>query len=288
MRRDGAESVAEAARRRLELMARELEEASDEPSATGDEKAGADRVAVRPAGRHLRRQVGVEERLGGWVDDRLPMPLRGRLHLGARELTLVVLMAAVGLVLAALSVLRSSPADVTAPAVAASSPLLTPAAVPSSSSTAAPGATPRGTVVVDVTGRVRRPGVVTLPAGSRVVVALRRAGGARPHTDLTSINLAAVLTDGQQIVVGAPGQPGVAGAAAGAAAPAGEAAGPLVDLNAASESELESLPGVGPVTAQKILAWRTAHGAFSSLDELLEVDGIGPKTLAELAPHLTL
>jgi competence protein ComEA len=132
-------------------------------------------------------------------------------------------------------------------------------------------------VVVDVAGKVRRPGVATLPAGSRVVDAIRKAGGARPGVDLTGLNLARVLVDGEQILVGvAP----VAGVAASASAQPGAAdGGSLVNLNTATLDQLDGLPGVGPVTAQKILDWRSAHGAFTAIDELLEVDGIGEAIL---------
>jgi competence protein ComEA len=140
--------------------------------------------------------------------------------------------------------------------------------------------------VVDVAGKVRRPGVATLPAGSRVVDAIRQAGGARPGVDLTSLNLARVLTDGEQILVGVAPAPGVAASAS--SQPGASPGGALVNLNTATLDELDSLPGVGPVTAQKILDWRTAHGSFTAIDELLEVDGIGEKTLADMAPHLTL
>jgi competence protein ComEA len=144
-------------------------------------------------------------------------------------------------------------------------------------------------VTVDVAGKVRRPGVATLPAGSRVVDALRRAGGARGGVDLSGLNLARVLVDGEQILVGrrtAAAAPGGLAASASTAAP--PATGTLVNLNTATAEELDTLPGVGPVTAQKILQWRAAHGAFSAVDELLEVDGIGEKTLADLAPLVTL
>jgi competence protein ComEA len=141
-------------------------------------------------------------------------------------------------------------------------------------------------VVVDVSGKVRHPGVTTLPAGSRVVDAIRKAGGARRGVDLSGLNLARVLVDGEQVLVGVAGAPGVAASAAATSTAA--AAGQLVNINTATLEGLEVLPGVGPVTAQKILDWRTAHGSFSSVDELLEVDGIGEKTLAEIAPHATL
>lgn len=309
MRRDGTDAVTEAMRRRLELMAEELglsaavlddetrrtdpPDLTEPTESTEPTEPGARVPAeLQATGRHLRRRSDPAERVGAWVGDRLPLGLRGRWRLGARELVLVVVVVAIGLVAAAVAVLRSDSRAVTAamPVATPSGLLVTPSATPSPGSSATATASPSGTVVVDVAGRVRRPGVVTLPAGSRVVDALRRAGGPRPHADLTSLNLAAVLTDGQQVLVGVRGRGGVgpANSAGGAGAAGAAVPGPLVDLNAASQEQLESLPGIGPVTAQKILAWRTAHGAFSSLDELLEVDGIGPKTLAELMPHLTL
>jgi competence protein ComEA len=141
---------------------------------------------------------------------------------------------------------------------------------------------------VDVAGKVRRPGIATLPLGSRVIDALEAAGGARPGIRLGTLNLARVLADGEQIVVGQPAPPGVAASAA--SAPTSGAAGstPMVNINTASQAELEELPGVGPVTAQAILAFRTENGAFSAVDELLEVSGIGDATLAEMAPFVTL
>ena len=147
---------------------------------------------------------------------------------------------------------------------------------------------------------VVRPGVRTLAAGARVTDALRAAGGPRPGADLARLNLARVLLDGEQLFVPAPGQdpppllgpvvsgaPGgaVTGPGAGASGPA--AAGP-VDLNTADVGALDGLPGVGPVLAQRILDWRTAHGRFSSVDELGEVSGIGDKVLAALRPLVTV
>ena len=138
--------------------------------------------------------------------------------------------------------------------------------------------------MVDVAGKVRRPGIAVLPAGSRVVDALKAAGGARRGVDLTSLNLARPVVDGEQILVGVAPAAGVAGSL-GSPAPA---AGRLVNLNTADQPTLETLPGVGPVTAEAILAWRTDNGGFTSVDELLEVDGIGEATLADLAPLVTL
>ena len=144
-----------------------------------------------------------------------------------------------------------------------------------------------GTVTVDVAGKVRHPGIAVLDPGARVVDALEAAGGARPGVDLTGLNLARVLVDGEQVVVGGPAP---SGAAAAASPPAGAPGGPvtLVNLNTATESELDTLPEVGPVTAASILQWRDQHGGFTSVDELLEVDGIGEVTLGKLAPYVTV
>jgi competence protein ComEA len=141
------------------------------------------------------------------------------------------------------------------------------------------------TVTVDVAGKVRRPGIAVLDAGTRVVDALRAAGGARAGVDLTGLNLARVLVDGEQIVVGLP-----AAATAPPTAPVAGSTpvGPLVDLNTATTVELEGLPEVGPVTAQAIVAWRDQHGGFTAVAELLEVDGIGDATLATIAPFVTV
>lgn len=138
-------------------------------------------------------------------------------------------------------------------------------------------------VVVDVTGEVRRPGVYRLRSGARVQEALRRAGGATADGDLTSVNRAAKVADGQQIRV--PARVTVP-AAGGAGASATAAPGP-VSLNAATAEQLDGLDGVGPATADKIIAWRTAHGGFTSVDDLAQVPGIGPKRLEALRPQLS-
>jgi competence protein ComEA len=137
---------------------------------------------------------------------------------------------------------------------------------------------------------VRRPGIATLPLGARVADALEAAGGPRPGVRLGALNLARVLADGEQVLVGVPAAPGLAASAAAAPTGGSTASGgaPLVNINTASQAELEELPGVGPVTAQAILAFRTDNGAFTSVDELLEVSGIGDATLAEMAPFVTL
>jgi competence protein ComEA len=139
---------------------------------------------------------------------------------------------------------------------------------------------PSSRVVVDVVGAVRRPGLYRLAQGSRIADAVARAGGATRKADLAQVNLAAPLADGEQVVV--PRRGGVPGATStgGAAAPGGPAA--PVQLSTATLEQLDTLPGVGPVTAQKILDYREKHGAFSSVDALDAVPGIGPKRLEQL------
>ncbi|MGY1828939.1 ComEA family DNA-binding protein [Geodermatophilus sp. SYSU D01180] len=134
----------------------------------------------------------------------------------------------------------------------------------------------RTTVVVSVVGLVVTPGLVTLPEGARVADAVAAAGGLLPEADPASINLAAVVSDGQQVAVGVPG--GAAAPAGGGAAPAG----PL-DLNAATVADLDALPGIGPVLAQRIVDHRGQHGRFTSVEQLDDVPGIGPAVYGELA-----
>ncbi|MFD7585878.1 ComEA family DNA-binding protein [Kitasatospora sp. NPDC059811] len=143
-------------------------------------------------------------------------------------------------------------------------------------------------VVVDIGGRVHLAGLHTLPGGSRVADALRAAGGPLPETDTRSLNLARVLTDGEQILVGEPAQASAPGAGAGNGPPAVGTPRPPVSLNRAGLEQLDTLPGVGPTLAQRILAYRTSHGSFRTLDQLRQVSGIGARTFAELRPLLTL
>ncbi len=159
------------------------------------------------------------------------------------------------------------------------------AGAPATVASGPPAQATTGEVTVDVAGKVRKPGVRVLPAGSRVVDALDAAGGARQGVDLSSLNLARVLTDGEQILVGVDPAPG--------AVPPGEAAsvpgaGAPVNLNTADLTLLETLPGVGPVTAQAIVTWRESNGGFTAVDQLVDVDGIGEATLADLAPLVTV
>lgn len=134
-------------------------------------------------------------------------------------------------------------------------------------------------IVVSVVGRVVRPGLVTLPEGARVADALREAGGPVPDADVGALNLARRLADGEQIYVGVPTPPGAEPGPAASGTPGGT---DKVDLNAATLATLDTLPGVGPVTAQRIVDWRTEHGRFDRVEQLREIDGIGPSRFAKL------
>ena len=169
-------------------------------------------------------------------------------------------------------------------------PQVDPVPAPPAASTAATTTTPVGevaetstTVVVSVVGLVVRPGLVTLPQGSRVADAVQAAGGLLPDADPASVNLAAVVTDGQQIAVGVPAAPGEAGGS-----PLSPGSGALLNLNTATAAELDGLPGIGPVLAQRIVDHRTSAGPFGSVEELDDVPGIGPTIAAELAELVTV
>jgi len=189
-----------------------------------------------------------------------------------------LLAAAVALALLLLAARYLLPAGTTTPAA--------PLPPPPARSASATGA-PTARVVVDVVGAVRRPGLYRLSQGSRIADAVARAGGATPKAVLAQVNLAAPLADGEQIVVprrGAAGTAGLGSSGAGSPGSGGSGAGPAapVQLSTATLEQLDTLPGVGPVTAQKILDYRTKHGAFQSVDELDAVPGIGPKRLEQL------
>ncbi|HKV18712.1 MAG TPA: ComEA family DNA-binding protein [Mycobacterium sp.] len=156
---------------------------------------------------------------------------------------------------------------------------------------------PEGPVIVSVVGLVHKPGLVTLSSGARIADALTAAGGALDGADVIGLNMARRVADGEQIIVGIaapPGEPTTMGSSVGAeptAAPAadepagtdgGSTPGASVDLNSATEEQLDALPGVGPVTAAAIVAWRSANGSFTSVDQLADVDGIGPARLEKL------
>jgi competence protein ComEA len=171
------------------------------------------------------------------------------------------------------------PVDIVAPADAVS-PVVSPVAGLTGSASPSPAS-----IIVDVAGWVRRPGVYEFEAGERVIDAVNRAGGARNGADLTSLNLAAPLVDGTQIVIPRPG----ATAPGSSTSDAGAAGGTtLININTASETDLEALPGVGPVTAAAIIDYRTQNGPFSAVDDLIDVTGIGPSTLEQIRPFATV
>lgn len=193
------------------------------------------------------------------------------------HLSAVVVVLVVGVAWTAYTLLqaRSTPVAVAAPPSIASSPSATASAAPK--------------ILVHVIGAVQHPGVVDLTEGSRVQDAIDAAGGLAPGGDPGELNLAAVVEDGSQVVIGTRSKPRgeVRGAGGGGGTGAGQATGSgKVSLNTATLEQLDTLPGVGPVTAQKILDWREQHGRFKAVSELQEVAGIGPKTYADIAPNV--
>lgn len=172
------------------------------------------------------------------------------------------------------------------PAVTVAADRASDAAAPTSVATTS--VAPEGPLVVSVSGRVARPGLVEVPAGARVADVLDAAGGALPDTDLTALNLARHVTDGEQVAVGVPPAPDSAPPdAPTGGSPAGPGAG-RVDLNAATLEQLDALPGVGPVTAQRIVEWRTRNGRFAKVEQLREVEGIGERRFGQLRELVTV
>jgi competence protein ComEA len=143
-------------------------------------------------------------------------------------------------------------------------------------------------VIVDVEGKVAKPGVRTLPAGSRILDALNAAGGALPGTDLTALNQAQVLVDGEQVLVGVTPPPQSSAAPGHGKGKKSRGGTELVHLNLASAEDLEQLPGVGPALAERIVDYRTAHGPFHSVDELRQVSGFGGQRFDNLASMVAL
>jgi competence protein ComEA len=255
------------------------------------------RHAVVSPGRHpsARGLVGgIAERLA----DRVPTTVRdGRLAIRG--------IAAAGLALVAVAALafavsllwrgRTQPVTTAPPLVVVSGSPIVSGGPPETGASggSAGGALPLGgPLVVDVAGRVRRPGLATLAPGARVADALAAAGGVVRGGDTRALNLARRLVDGEQVLVLGAGEqppaglPPPANGGAGAQPSGGGPAGAVLDLNAATLEQLDALPGVGPVLAQRMLDWRSQHGRFSSVDELREVNGIGEAKFADLAARV--
>jgi competence protein ComEA len=201
---------------------------------------------------------------------------RWRLDPGRRGTVALLLVALLAALAAGAVVLRGRPQEVAVPLVEAAGVPLPGAPVETSTD-------PAGEVVVAVAGKVRSPGLVRLPSGSRVDDAVRAAGGPVDGADVGLLNLARVLVDGEQVLVGVEPPPGAAPPGG-----SGAAAGALLDLNAATASDLDALPGIGPVLAQRIVDWRTANGRFASVDQLREVSGIGEAKYQDLRVKVTV
>jgi competence protein ComEA len=273
------EPPAERLRRRLGGQP-ETDTASDDPDADGGTDSDPNSL--------LPRWLPDGSATDGWLAKVRADPGRA----GAIALASV---AAAAVLITVFTVIRDRPA----PVVSAKLPPVEMVSSASRSPGAGPAAGPDQPVVVSVVGLVHNPGLATLAPGARIADALKAAGGVLDGADTIGLNMARQLADGEQIVVGiAPpsGQPTALGSSvsAGPAGP-GTAAGPVatsgspkpasgerINLNTATVQQLDALPGVGPVTAAAIVTWRDAHGRFSSVDQLGEVDGIGPARLEKL------
>lgn len=231
--------------------------------------------------------AGVGDLARGWLKDRAPLWLHPAVDRANLTSTLTGAAALVAALVAVVMLVHHHVAGAAGAPYTSSVATAAggaPAADPVPSSTAAGLDTE--SIVVDVAGRVRKPGLVTLPAGARVADAITAAGGPLRHRELAATNLAARVTDGQLLLVGVrPDAAATGGSDAGD--PATSSSPGPVDLNSATLEELETLPGIGPVTGQKIIDWRTAHSGFTSIEQLQQVSGIGPATYAELAPLVT-
>ena len=221
----------------------------------------------------------------GAVPGAAPAPVGGvlpRLDPGARGAAALIALAVAAVAVTGFVVWHGRPRSVD---VGAPAPVVV-----------AASATPAALLVVDVAGEVRRPGLVRLPPGSRVADALAAAGGLRPGATTAGLNLARKVVDGEQVFVGPPGAnaaaPGTSPTGAVGAAPgvgaSGVGSGTQVNLNTATAEQLDALPGIGPVLAERIVAWRTSHGAFASVDQLREVSGIGARKLESIREYVTV
>ncbi|MGW5044450.1 helix-hairpin-helix domain-containing protein [Streptomyces griseoluteus] len=246
-------------------------------------EAPAESGSGPPGGLDAGTQVadsGWRERAGLALRDRLPMWVQARCGVERRGVLALGVVLALAAVLAGQHFWAGRTESVSAPQVVREAPVRAKGAEGPGSASMSASASPGGQIVVDVSGKVRAPGIRRLPSGSRVADALRAAGGVRPGVREEGLNRARFLVDGEQIVVGASGAPPPVGA--GALAPAGGGPSAPVSLGTATVEQLDTLPGVGPVLAQRIIDYRTQHGGFRSVDELRQVDGIGDRRFSDL------
>lgn len=231
-------------------------------------------------------QEGDEQPVRGWRR-LLPPSWRGaRFDPGRPGATALALVAAAAAVLAAVGVWSDRPHTEPVTGLPVIGAAATGAPAPAVGTT--PPAAPPAMLVLSVSGKVASPGLVRVPDGARVADALTAAGGVLPGTDLVGLNPARRVGDGEQIVVGVPPPPEAptAPSAADPAAPAAPAG--KVNLNSAGVAQLDALPGVGPVTAQRIVEWRTRNGRFTRVDQLREIEGIGERKLGQLRDLVTV
>ena len=280
-----------------------------DPSAERARRVLADRSPVTAAGGGNRidspERAGLLDGAGGFIDTQeqdnpggtaaghaqqhLPTPIRWRTGIRAG-----VLIAVVSLVLAGGFWLTASGSGPQVMPLSAVSPAA--GMAPNSSETGSTGsggsegapAELAGKLVVHVAGAVQRPGIVELNAGSRVHEAITAAGGSTPEADLNQLNLAALLEDGQKLLVPRMGEQLSSSVKPEGAPGGGQQAGGKVNLNTATVEELGALPRVGPVLAQRIVDWRQDHGSFKTVEELDAVDGVGPKMLETLLPLVSV
>jgi competence protein ComEA len=214
-----------------------------------------------------------------WPADAVRRPRRLRVDPGVPGLRVLALAGLLAAVLAGVYLWSSRPSARPVPRAVVRPAAARPAAAPSGDPSAPSSPSPSA-VVVDVAGKVHHPGVVTLPAGARVIDAINKAGGVRRGAKTDTLNLARRVVDGEQILVGITATPAPAAvppSSAGTAPP-----GTPIDLNTATAAELDQLPGVGPVLAQRIVDYRTQHGGFHSVDDLRRVSGIGDAKFADI------
>jgi competence protein ComEA len=239
----------------------------------------AEPAALPPGGHPVEPEAGPPA--GGGGRHRAPAT-EVRLDPGRRGVWALALAGALAALVLLAWTWLDRPRVTPVPAPPAGSAAAAPSTVAAPSPAVGEAAATSSTLVVSVVGQVAKPGLVTVPAGARVADALAAAGGLLPDADPASVNLAARVADGQQIAVGVPGASGPPSSSTPGAP------GAKVDLNSATTEQLDALPGIGPVLAQRIIDYRTQQGRFGSVDQLDDVPGIGPALYARLAGSVTV